>query len=102
MGLFLVMYPTVSEWWNSWHQSRAIVNYEEQSMELYGTTYEIMLEEAKSYNQALVEDTDCLHMTEDERAKYKEYLCVSNTDVMGYRAEGISDRILSCFTILSQ
>lgn len=84
MGLFLVMYPTVSEWWNSWHQTRAIVSYEEQSMELYETIYETMLEEAKSYNQTLVEDADRLHITDDERAKYKEYLCVPNTDVMGY------------------
>lgn len=84
MGLFLVMYPTVSEWWNSWHQSRAIVSYEKQSMELYEKTYETMLEEAKNYNQTLVEDADRFHMTDDEREKYKEYLCVPNTDVMGY------------------
>lgn len=84
MGLFLVMYPTVSEWLNSWHQSRAIVSYEKQSMELYEKTYETMLEEAKNYNQTLVEDADRFHMTDDEREKYKEYLCVPNTDVMGY------------------
>lgn len=27
IGLAIMLYPTVSDWWNSFHQSRAVASY---------------------------------------------------------------------------
>ena len=35
-GLSLLLYPTVSDWWNSLHQSRAIAGYTEAVAGLAG------------------------------------------------------------------
>ena len=29
VGIFLLAYPSISDYWNSFHQSRAIMNYAE-------------------------------------------------------------------------
>ena len=34
IGLSLLLYPTVSDYWNSFRQSRAIANYEENVAKL--------------------------------------------------------------------
>ena len=47
-GLSLLLYPTVSDYWNSLHQSRAIANYEEAVAALDEETYE------EYWNQAAV------------------------------------------------
>lgn len=83
IGLSLLLYPTLSDWWNSIHQSRAITHYEEKVVEMDNSAYEKMLSEANAYNQALVgrEDTRFM-MTDEERAIYEDILDVSGTGIM--------------------
>ncbi|MCM1544991.1 MAG: hypothetical protein NC110_06795 [Ruminococcus sp.] len=49
-GLSLLLYPTVSEWWNSFHSSKAISNYAEVVDTLKEEEYERILSEAQAYN----------------------------------------------------
>ena len=37
-GALLLLYPTVSDYWNSFHQSRAIASYAEQVADLDDNT----------------------------------------------------------------
>ena len=52
-GLFLLLYPTVSDYWNSLHQTRTITSYAENVAQLDCTEYEEMWAAAQRYNRTL-------------------------------------------------
>lgn len=83
-GLSLLLYPTVSDYWNSLHQSRAITEYAEQVNELDNEMYEQLWADARSYNQTLLQNPDRYEMTDEERAEYESLLDVSGTGIIGY------------------
>lgn len=83
-GLSLLLYPTVSDYWNSLHQSRAITEYAEQVNELDNELYEQLWADARSYNQTLLQNPDRYEMTDEERAEYDSLLDVSGTGIIGY------------------
>ena len=84
-GLSLLLYPTVSDYWNSFHQSRAIASYTAQVEEMDPADYEAMWNAAAEYNQRLLADTgDRYRMTEAEEEEYESLLDVTGTGVMGY------------------
>ncbi len=51
IGLSLLLYPTVSDYWNSFHQSRAIAKYAEQVADLDDDLYEGLWADAQRYNE---------------------------------------------------
>ena len=51
IGLSLLLYPTVSDYWNSLHQSRAIAHYAEQVADLDNDRYDALWADAHAYNQ---------------------------------------------------
>lgn len=83
-GLSLMLYPTVSNWWNSFHQSRAIVTYMDRVAALDSETYGKLLSEAKEYNMSLLENPKRFEMTESERAAYNKLMDISGNGIMGY------------------
>ncbi len=83
-GLSLLLYPTLSDYWNSLHQSRAITEYAEQVAGLDNDVYEQLWAEARSYNQTLLGKTDRYEMTDEERAEYESLLDVSGNGIIGY------------------
>lgn len=83
-GLSLLLYPTVSDYWNSLHQSRAITEYAEQVAELDNDVYEQLWADAHSYNQALLDKADRYEMTDEEREEYESLLNVSGNGIIGY------------------
>lgn len=84
VGLSLLLYPTVSDYWNSLHQSKAIANYADQVAELDDAVYEQLWADAKAYNQALLGKTNRYILTEEERAEYDSLLNVSGNGIIGY------------------
>ena len=52
-GLSLLLYPTVSQYWNSLHQSRVITDYTEHLSQMDQEEYERIREEAHLYNERL-------------------------------------------------
>ena len=83
-GLILVLYPTVSDYWNSFHQSRAIASYAESSAGLSEEEYDRLMSAARAYNEALLAKPNPLVPTEEEHAAYMELLNISGSGVMGY------------------
>ena len=83
-GLSLLLYPTVSNWWNTMHQSRAITEYSQQTENINREEYEKMWREAREYNAALRENPDRFLMTEEEKQQYEQLLQVSDTGMIGY------------------
>ena len=83
-GLSLLLYPTVSDYWNSFHQSRAIASYAEQAAEIDSDTYEQLWADAQAYNRSLIGKVGRYDMTDEERAKYESLLDVSGNGIIGY------------------
>ncbi len=80
----MLLYPTVSDYWNSLHQSRAITEYAGQVARLDNDTYETLWNNARTYNKTLVGKSDRFNLTEEELEEYEGYLSVSGTSVIGY------------------
>ena len=59
-GALLLLYPTVSDYWNSFHQSRAIASYAEQVADLDDNTYDQIWADARAYNETLDNSTSRL------------------------------------------
>lgn len=83
-GLSLLLYPTISDWWNSFHQSRAIASYVETVEELDDDAYAQLWEDAQAYNEALAQDNSRFQPSEEESVRYNELLNLSGTGIMGY------------------
>lgn len=83
-GLSLLLYPTVSDYWNSFHQSRAIASYVDAVDNTDEKKLEEMRQAAEAYNEKLLSKQDRYDMSDSDRAEYESLLDVSGTGVMGY------------------
>lgn len=84
VGLSLLLYPTVSDYWNSFHQSRAIASYVEKVADLTEEEYAVMIQAAKDYNQRLLSKNNRWKLSPDEIEEYESILDVTGTGIMGY------------------
>ena len=82
-GLSLLLYPSVSNYWNSFHATRAIASYSEAVAALDQETYEQMWQDAQRYNQTLSRDAGRFQPTDEQHARYEATLDVSGTGIMG-------------------
>ena len=57
VGVGLLAYPTVSNWWNTVHASRAIAQYNEMVDAIDAAEVQEMLDAARAYNRDLVMDS---------------------------------------------
>lgn len=83
-GLSLLLYPFVSDYWNSLHQSRAIATYMEAVTELDDTAYEEWWTGAQAYNASLINKQNRFQPSEDENAAYEKLLDISGRGIIGY------------------
>lgn len=85
IGLSLLLYPSVSDYWNSFHQSRAIATYAEEVAEMDDGQYELMLSKARIYNSELFQHKNgSWVLTEEEKEEYNSNLDINGSGIMGY------------------
>lgn len=84
VGIGLLLYPSLSDYWNSFHQSRAVMSYAEHVSDMNAEEYDRLFSEARIYNERFAEGGIEWHMTEEDRAEYKRELDIEGTGVMGY------------------
>ena len=84
LGVGIIAYPTVSDWWNSYHQSRAISIYAAAVEETDPELIESMFSEAEAYNERLLTKTNRYKFTDADRAEYESLLNLTGNGVMGY------------------
>lgn len=84
IGLSLLLYPTLSDYWNSVHQSQAIAGYVETIANMNQEKYDSMLDDAKAYNQKLALSPTHWRLSNDEKNEYNSLLDVSGTGIMGH------------------
>lgn len=84
IGLSLLLYPSFSDYWNSFHQSRAIASYAEAVTTIDDTDYEKMWAEAQDYNAALVQKQNRWVLSDEECEEYEQILNIGGTGIIGY------------------
>ena len=83
-GLSLLLYPTVSDYWNSFHQTRAIATYAENVAIMDQEQYDEIWAAAKAYNASLAERDNAFLLSDEQKEEYTRLLDVSGLGVMGY------------------
>lgn len=83
VGLSVMLYPTVSDWWNSKVQSRAIASYSENLTQIDDNQYEEILQLADEYNKRLL-TVSSPFVNYDNVGGYWKSLDISGTGIMGY------------------
>ncbi|MGT2753996.1 class C sortase [Streptococcus ovis] len=85
IGLSLLLYPTVSDYWNSFHQSRAVAGYVEKVEDMTKKEYDQMFANANKYNENLDKNIiPDLNVTNDDVSNYNKLLDVTGTGIMAY------------------
>ena len=83
-GLSLLLYPSVSDYWNSLHASRAVASYDEEVRHLDAGRYDALLQSARDYNRALSERGSLFTLTDAQREEYGAQLSIDDSGIMGY------------------
>ena len=83
-GVSLLLYPTVSDYWNSFHQSRAIASYAEQVANIDDAQYEELWDAAWDYNQSLLHRPNDFLLSDEQQEIYKSLLDFGGNGIMGY------------------
>ena len=76
-GLSLLLYPTVSDYWNSFHQSRAIASYVDAVDNTDEQKLDEMRKAAQAYNEKLLSKQDRYEMSDQDKAEYESLLDVA-------------------------
>ena len=83
VGVGLLSYPAVSDYWNCFHQSRAIISYAEKVANLDEEKYEEIWNDALDFNRTVARKGNQWIMDDDEMAQYNRELNVDGTGNMG-------------------
>lgn len=84
-GLALVLYPPLADWWNSFHQSRAIASYTQAVDSGEKNDYTEYWEAARAYNEKL-KKRDIVSRLNDKSlvdAEYSQLLNVDGSGILG-------------------
>lgn len=84
IGLSLMLYPSFSDWWNSFHSSQAIASYSEDVANLDEEKYLQIWDAAWRYNQSLLERPNSFLLSDEQAAEYNQLLNVGGNGVMAY------------------
>lgn len=83
-GLSLLLYPFFSDYWNSFHSSKAISNYTQVVSEMDEEEYERLLTEVHAYNTSLLSRDNPYLLTDEMKVQYNELLNLDGRGAMGY------------------
>lgn len=83
VGVSLLLYPSFSNYWNSFSQSKAIASYMDAVSNIDEAEYAKILESAKQYNERITSSA-ISEMTDKEYEDYMSQLNVAGNGIMGY------------------
>ena len=106
VGLSVLLYPTISDFWNEKRQSQAIINYDDLIVDLTPEDYSGLFEEADEYNKKIRNMQFPFMNHKNIADEYYSTLDVNNDGMMGYITiekikvqlpiyHGTSDRVLN-------
>ncbi|MEE3451081.1 MAG: class C sortase [Acutalibacteraceae bacterium] len=83
IGLSVLLYPAISQYWNSRLEMKAIIEYEQMASKISDDDFQKMLEEARKYNEKI----NTFGFPLVEAKELEEYYSILNLDgkgMMGY------------------
>ncbi len=83
VGLSLLLYPTVANWWNSFHTAQAVASYDEAVAQMNALDLELMLADAQKYNEDLLKESNRYFPSEEMHKRYESILNVSGDGMIG-------------------
>lgn len=83
IGMSVMLYPTVSNWYSVRSASYVVANYQEVATNSTQDVYDEMFDQARAYNQTLTGSIQSYEITEENMAAYYDCLDVVS-GVMGY------------------
>ena len=83
-GLSLLLYPSVSDYYNSFHQTRAIADYENVMENLSEEDYNLLWEAAREYNQNAATNGGYIITSDEQQSWYESLLNTNGTGMMGH------------------
>ena len=84
IGLALLLYPSFSDYWNSFHQTRVIGSYIERVAHIDNTSYDEILSSAQRYNENLKSGGFRWFLADEEKEAYEAELNINDFGQMGY------------------
>ena len=79
-GVSLLLYPTISDYWNSFHVSQAVAVYAQDVEKLDQAQYDQIWRKAKDYNTALLKRPNLISLSEEEKEVYYRELCLNSPE----------------------
>ena len=83
-GLSLLLYPTVSNYWNAQHQTQAVVDYTARIERMDDSEKLAEIDRAREYNSLLVDNGRRFSPNKEEKEFYNSVLSVDDNGMMGY------------------
>ena len=83
-GLSLLLYPTVSNYWNSKHQTAVVANYSEKIEKMDDKDRQAAIDGAVAYNETLLSNAGRFTPSASDLSVYKSLLNADGTGMMGY------------------
>lgn len=83
-GLSLLLYPTVSNYWNVLHQSHVIDSYVQQVDDMAEEKKQGMWQQAEKFNADALARPNQFELSDEELKHYNDLLDISGDGVMGY------------------
>ena len=84
IGLLIFLYPSIADYWNSFHQTRAIMSYSETVSKMSSEDYEKEIHEALNYNAELAKEGINWNMSDSDIELYNDVLNFTGNGNMGY------------------
>lgn len=84
VGVSLLLYPSISDYWNQHHQTQLLASYSEDVAELDEKDYKKLLKDAEEYNKSLANNPVDFTLSDSQRKIYDDMLNVSKNGIMGY------------------
>ena len=84
VGLSVMLYPTVSDFWNEKRQSQAIINYDDLIVDLTPEDYSAFFEKAEAYNRKIKSMSFPFLNHKNIADEYYSTLDVNGNGMMGY------------------
>jgi len=84
IGMSLLLYPSLSDYWNSQVQSKALAGYLDEIAVMDEDKYKEVWDAAIAYNQALLQRENQYILPPDMKQQYEQVLNLGGIGIMGY------------------
>ena len=84
LGVSLLLYPTVSDYWNNLHQTKAIAGYVQSINNITEERFSMLLHSAEAYNRKIAFKGINFRLSDSELKEYDNMLNIDNSGIMGY------------------